>query len=335
MGNLGWPDLLVIGIVVLSAYAATRRGFISVMIALAGFVVGLAISFAFYPAVSVWLSGQFGWSPVWSKPAAFAALWVLVEMVFGILQRASTRLGYRIQENPANRLLAIVPGALQGLISAALLVTVLGLLPLPGNARDQVVRSPISGTLVSAMLTVERPFEWVFGPAATQSLGFLTVDPAGISGLPGATPSAGEAKEGPVKLGFTVADAKPDVAAEEGMLAMLNQERTSRGLGALTMDPALRQLARTHADDMFKDGYFAHATPEGLDPFARMRAAQIAFTWAGENLALAPTLQIAHDGLINSPGHRANILNEQFRKVGIGVLDGGAYGKMFVQEFTD
>jgi len=44
---------------------------------------------------------------------------------------------------------------------------------------------------------------------------------------------------------------------------------------------------------------------------------------------------LAMQGLMNSPGHRANILSPSFHKVGIGVLDAGIYGEMFVQEFTD
>ncbi len=67
-------------------------------------------------------------------------------------------------------------------------------------------------------------------------------------------------------------------------------------------------MARAHADDMFRRGYFSHDTPEGVDPFQRMKQAGIVFGLAGENLALAPTLDIAHNGLMNSPGHRANIL---------------------------
>ena len=119
------------------------------------------------------------------------------------------------------------------------------------------------------------------------------------------------------------------------MLDLVNRERTQRGLQPLETDGELRLLARAHAADMFKRGYFAHNTPEGLNPFDRMREANIPFTVAGENLALAPTLDMAHDGLMNSPGHRANILNDQFTKIGIGVLDGGIYGKMFVQDFTN
>ena len=66
-----------------------------------------------------------------------------------------------------------------------------------------------------------------------------------------------------------------------------------------------------------------------------MNKANIEFTYAGENLALAPSTPLAMQGLMNSPGHRANILNPNFKKIGIGVIDGGIYGKMYSQEFTD
>jgi uncharacterized protein YkwD len=66
-----------------------------------------------------------------------------------------------------------------------------------------------------------------------------------------------------------------------------------------------------------------------------MHAAKISFTTAGENLALAPTIPVAHAGLMNSPGHRANILRREFGRVGIGVMDGGMRGLMVSQEFRN
>jgi uncharacterized protein YkwD len=66
-----------------------------------------------------------------------------------------------------------------------------------------------------------------------------------------------------------------------------------------------------------------------------MREAHVRYLTAGENLALAPTLQVAHSGLMNSPGHRANILHPQFGRLGIGILDGGIRGLMVSQEFRD
>jgi uncharacterized protein YkwD len=86
---------------------------------------------------------------------------------------------------------------------------------------------------------------------------------------------------------------------------------------------------------MFARGYFAHETPEGRSPFDRMQADGVRFQAAGENLALAPSLQVAHNGLMNSPGHRANILGKDFGRVGIGILDGGMRGLMVTQNFRN
>lgn len=327
MNNIGWPDLIVLGIIIWSAYSATRRGFVAVLLSLLGFAISLIAAFAFFGPLSEFLSTQFGWPLVWTKPIAFVGIWIVVELVFGMTERAIfRRFGYSLQESPSNRWLAVIPGAIQGMIISAVLLTMIALLPMQSDVRNDVLKSALGGRLVSATLALERPFEGIFGPAAREALGFITVQPP---------TKPGETSEEGIKLQFTVSDAQPDPEDEQGMLDLVNRERTGRGLGALVMDEPLRQLARSHADDMFRRGYFAHDTPEGKDPFDRMRDAGIFFGQAGENLALAPTLDIAHDGLMNSPGHRANILNGGFRKVGIGVLDGGVYGKMFVQEFTD
>lgn len=119
------------------------------------------------------------------------------------------------------------------------------------------------------------------------------------------------------------------------MLEMINRERGKAGLKPLTADPELTEVARKHSRDMFERGYFSHITPEGHSPFDRMRAANVHFLTAGENLAIAPTLPIAHTGLMNSPGHRANILRPTFGRVGIGIMDGGRRGLMVAQEFRN
>jgi uncharacterized protein YkwD len=119
------------------------------------------------------------------------------------------------------------------------------------------------------------------------------------------------------------------------MLDLVNGERVKAGLQPLAPDAELTEVARKHSADMFARGYFSHYSPEGRSPFDRMREARVTYLTAGENLALAPTLTIAHNGLMNSPGHRANILRGQFGRVGIGVMDGGWRGLMISQEFRN
>ena len=90
-----------------------------------------------------------------------------------------------------------------------------------------------------------------------------------------------------------------------------------------------------HGESMFQRGFFAHVDLDGATPFDRMRRGGVRFSGAGENLALAPTVEVAHEGLMNSPGHRANILNARFRRIGIGAASGGMHGRMFTQNFAD
>jgi uncharacterized protein YkwD len=119
------------------------------------------------------------------------------------------------------------------------------------------------------------------------------------------------------------------------MFSLVNSERRKMGLLELVWSDELAAVARSHAEDMWRRKYFSHYSPEGDDVGDRLNRANIYYTFAGENLALAPTLLTAHSGLMNSDGHRRNILESQFRKIGIGVIDNEIYGKMFVQVFTD
>jgi uncharacterized protein YkwD len=119
------------------------------------------------------------------------------------------------------------------------------------------------------------------------------------------------------------------------MLDMVNGERAKQGLRPLKSDPELGEVARAHSADMLERGYFSHVTPDGKDPFDRMRQANLRYLTAGENIALAPSLSGAHRGLMNSPGHRANVLRPQFGRLGVGVLDGGRQGLMITQDFRN
>ncbi len=124
------------------------------------------------------------------------------------------------------------------------------------------------------------------------------------------------------------------ISAEElQMWELVNAERTSRGLRALKIHTGLVELARLKSQDMITNNYFSHQSPTYGSPFDMMGRAGISYRFAGENLAGSSTVERAHRALMNSPGHRANILNPNFTHIGIGIIDGGGYGKMFTQMF--
>lgn len=127
----------------------------------------------------------------------------------------------------------------------------------------------------------------------------------------------------------------PDQDAEAQLLALVNEERQRVGLPTLDDDPELVPVGRAHATEMFEFGYFAHESPHTGDPFDRIAAADVAYLTAGENLAFAPDIVTAHRGLMNSPGHRANILSPKFGRVGMAVIRSRYHGLMIVQLFRN
>jgi uncharacterized YkwD family protein len=118
------------------------------------------------------------------------------------------------------------------------------------------------------------------------------------------------------------------------MLQLINNERTSRGLKPLQMDNDLVKIARLKSKDMIDNNYFDHNSPTYGSPFKMMQDFGIQFRYAGENLAGNQSVDAAHKALMNSPGHRENILKPEYNYIGIGIVDGGLYGKMFTQMFV-
>jgi uncharacterized protein YkwD len=124
-------------------------------------------------------------------------------------------------------------------------------------------------------------------------------------------------------------------ADEQKALALLNADRAANGLAPLRANAKLTSLAQFYAQDMINRNFFAHNNPEGQTPFDRMRARGISFGYAGENLAINSSVAGAERAFMNSPGHRANILNPHYTQVGIGVRYSRSGSVYVVQEFTD
>ncbi|MDU9003138.1 CAP domain-containing protein [Sedimentitalea todarodis] len=125
---------------------------------------------------------------------------------------------------------------------------------------------------------------------------------------------------------------------ERQMLDLINDERTSRGLDPVTLELRLNDSAEDHSDWMLDVDRFSHTGSGNSNPGDRMRDADFDFsgnwTW-GENIAwqsergapgLSDDVENLHDSLMNSPGHRANILNPDFEVIGIGIERGDYNG---------
>ena len=107
------------------------------------------------------------------------------------------------------------------------------------------------------------------------------------------------------------------------LVNLANQDRTSNQVQPLTVSPALTAAAQAKANDMVANGYFAHTSPSGKTSWYWFQQAGYAFTYAGENLAVNfNNSSDVENAWMNSPEHRANILNAHFTQIGVATAQG-------------
>lgn len=143
-----------------------------------------------------------------------------------------------------------------------------------------------------------------------------------IEAAPASTVQSAPARLAPVEQGV-VAPSKATALLEK-----MNAARSEAGLPALERDATLDDVALARARNLVENGYFDHYSPEGESAFSELGARGVRYRLAGENLARnnyieSRTVQAAYDGLMASPGHRANILEAGFSQVGVAVVQNG------------
>lgn len=114
---------------------------------------------------------------------------------------------------------------------------------------------------------------------------------------------------------------------------LINEQRTKNGLSALKIDDEVQNVARIKAQDMVDNNYFSHTSPTYGSPFDMLKKFGVSYKSAGENIAGNSSNSGAVNAWMNSEGHKANILSNNYNYTGIGVVSSPKYGKMYVQMF--
>ena len=149
-----------------------------------------------------------------------------------------------------------------------------------------------------------------------------------------------ETPDTPAQPGIPETPEQPDdpgsvpgvLAYEQEVVRLVNAERASHGLPALSIRADLCQYARVKSQDMHDSGYFSHTSPNYGSPFDMMKSFGITYSHAGENIAMGySTPEAVVSAWMNSEGHRANILSASYTELGVGyVADGGYWTQWFV-----
>ncbi len=317
-----WIDMMLL--ILITYFVLTQKGFINTLLEALAFIFSIVFSYNFYSFFGKLLVLNFSLPAGISNVIGFFIAWFLAELLFSVfLLQLLQRFLVRYQKHPLNVSLGFVAAIIQASLIFLFFVSFIFAFPIRPQIKQAILDSRTGPFFVNLSSSVESGLKNIFGQAVNETLNFLTIKP--------------ESSER-VDLGFKAPEKNLtiDAQSESIMYQKLNEERVQRGIPGLSLDSTLRDVARAYATQMFENGFFSHISGvDGSTPADRATRVGISYTVIGENLAYAPDVYIAHQGLMNSEGHRKNILSSDFGKVGIGVIDGGIYGKMFVQEFTN
>lgn len=315
-------DAAIVALIGFAVWNGYRSGFVSTLYGLATWVMSFAAAVVFQQPASG-LVQFLGLSPAASHPVAFVALLVLVEGLFSLAGFfAVSPVVKRIHQvnwaEEADKVLGVIPSVARALFVTGIVLSAIVVSPVSNDFKAAVETSRLARALIERIAAIQPRLANLSGQVGEQVPLFVT--------------KLGEDDTQKLDLPDNLTRT-PDPAAEKQMLDLVNEERANAGLKPLVLDDRLVPVARQHSEEMFRLKYFSHQSPVTGSPFDRLKAAGITYTRAGENLAYAQSVTVAFRGLMESQGHRENILRPEFTRIGIGVISAGAYGRMFTQMF--
>lgn len=319
-----WIDIAAALYLLFHFMIGAKRGFRSVFINMASFIAALFVSFFGYKFLADFLSVNFNLDRSYANFIGFfTSLFVSKIIIFLLLNIVFSKSLLKPKHTVFDKLIGGLVSSIFSLAVVFLIFSIIISLSLPYFIEKPILSSTVGGLVRDDIAGINNSFKSIFGDVletTIQKFDFLTIE---------------EENDEKIDLGYTIVNPGYDEKMEGKMLILVNQERASLGLENLVMDEKIREMARKHGKNMFEKGYFSHINLEGEDSSDRMRKENVKFSMVGENLALSKDVLSAHGGLMNSPGHKRNILFPFFHRIGIGAIDGKEHGIIFVQNFAD
>jgi uncharacterized protein YkwD len=315
-------DAAILLLVAAAIWGGYRSGFIATAYGLATWIVSFAAAVLFQVRAAE-LIERLGVLPATARPIGFIVVLVIVEGLFSIAGFFAVtpvvRAVHRVKTlETADRVAGIVPATARALFVLGIVLAAIVVSPISSDVKATVESSRVARALIDQISALQPTLSKLSGQLGETVPLFVT--------------KLGEDQSESLDLPNDLQLA-PDPVAERQMFDLVNEERGQVGLRALVWDDRLLPVARQHSEEMFRLKYFAHQSPVSGSPFDRLKAAGITYSRAGENLAYAQSVAVAHRGLMQSEGHRENILRPEFTRMAVGVISAGPYGRMFTQLF--
>lgn len=321
--QFNWIDWIISFVVLYQVIEGWKKGIVSLLSNTLAFLVSLWIAIRFHGAVGGFLIQKFGFPQLWTNVLGYLVLAFPAEIIINaLLEWPMHKIPQKIVGSFVNKWLGSVFAVVNALLFVSFLLLIVLAIPSRGTVKRDVKNSKIGSQLVLISERYGGTIKSSLDSITQEALEFVTIKPKSQERL--------DLDVAPDQNQLTI-----DNPSELQMVTLVNEERSKIGLGALRIDAQLTDIARGYSRDMFERRYFSHFSPEGHDVGYRAKQGGITYRLIGENLAYAPDVSTAHTGFMGSEKHRENILDGQWSRIGIGVIDADVYGKMFTQIFAN
>ncbi|MFC1646836.1 CvpA family protein [Patescibacteria group bacterium] len=318
-----WIDWIIVVFCIFYLVEGWRLGFIHLIGSLSAYAVSVWVSYQTGDSIAHYLVFNLGVTKPWSDIIGFLLPLVIVQIIFvRLIIELTGNFMQKFISSVWDNILGTIAGLVNALVVISIFCSLLLMLPVRAGVKQDVNASIFAPTFIKLLEKYGGKTTSSLETVATKATKFITVKP-----------NSNEIVY--LKVNLNRWDLFEDKKSEDELLRMINSDRLITGQAALKVDDVLTQIARNYSRDMFEKKYFSHTDLDGNTLATRLKKAVFTYNQAAENIVYSPDVPMAHRGLMESASHRSNILNPEFRRVGIGVINGSTYGLMITQVFAD
>jgi len=325
LSNQQYLDIFMYVFMLYFLYLGLKKGAVFQIFYLLALIIAVSISFRYSDEIGTYISGWLNSNLLWSEILGGLIIFIAIMLIFSYIHNEMNK---RVSKGDlGSKALGAAISLLVSNLILTLIFTALNIVNLPTLFENSVKESNLVNFYVSPEGSPQQTLEVIIGTdllKVVNRINYLTgkssvvVDDDGCLEIP--------------RYNESNLQSRQDFSIE--IYNLLSLERQNENVDGLELNQILSNVAQAYAYEMYVGGFWCHQNPNnGESVNERLSKVGFPFTTVGENLAIASTVRSGHLSLMQSDSHRNTILDNEFRRVGIGVVS-GPIGLIIVQVFS-
>ena len=326
LNSLDYLDIFIYLFITYLIYFGWKRGAVLIIYYTIAFLISIYLSFSYSFSIGEYISSWLNSSQQTSQIFAGVAIFITILTVSSIFQNLIYK--ENSDKDVGNKLLGSISSVIFSNLVLTFLFTVISLLSLPRYIEDNIEKSNIVSFYLNSEGVPQQTLEIITGTD-------LLKVTSRIKELTGSSSISLE-ESGCLEIpSFTGSKLVTKTAQINELFEMVNIERINVNVDPLEFSQTLSNIAIDYARKMYTEGFWCHKDPNN-GFLVTDRLLEVGYPppqFIGENLAIASTIYSGHQSLMNSESHKQTIIDNEFKRVGIGIIS-GPNGLIIVQIFA-